>query len=260
VTPSFNQARFIGRTVDSVLSQEGPFELDYRVIDGGSTDGTRAILESYGAQLRWVSEPDQGQVDAINKGLQAATGDVVGWINSDDLLMPEALARVMEAFEATPTVEWVHGRCVIIDEIDRPIRRWVSLYKHYRCQHHSFDNLLTEDYVSQMTAFWRRSVHDEIGYLDPRLNLAFDYDLFLRLARRGAPVYIKEPIACFRWYEASKSGGGFASQAREAAEVATRHGAGANTWIHTRMRGKQAAIVGLYGAMRFARAALRGRA
>jgi glycosyltransferase involved in cell wall biosynthesis len=254
VTPSFNQARFIGRTIDSVLSQEGPFELDYRVIDGGSTDGTRAILESYGQRLRWVSEPDQGQVDAINKGLKAATGDLVGWINSDDLLMPGALARVVAAFEAVPTAEWVHGRCVIIDETDRPIRRWVSLYKHYRCRRHSFENLLTEDYVSQMTAFWRRSAHHEIGYLDPALDLAFDYDLFLRLARRGAPVYIAEPVACFRWYETSKSGGGFALQARQATEVAARHGASASAWILTRTRAKQAAIVSIYRAMGLARA------
>jgi len=231
ITPSFNQARFIRRTIDSVLSQEGPFELDYRVFDGGSTDGTRAILESYGRQLCWVSEPDKGQVDAINKGLKTATGDVVGWINSDDVLMPGALARVVAAFEAVPTAEWVHGRCVIIDEIDRPIRSWVSLYKDYRCRRHSFERLLTENYVSQMTAFWRRGVHQEIGYLDPALDLAFDYDLFLRLARRGAPVYIEEPIACFRWYGTSKSGGGFALQARQATEIAARHGADASAWM-----------------------------
>jgi glycosyltransferase involved in cell wall biosynthesis len=254
VTPSFNQARFIGRTIDSVLLQEGPFELDYRVIDGGSTDGTRAILESYGARLRWVSEPDQGQVDAINKGLKTATGDLVGWINSDDLLMPGALARIVAAFEAVPTTVWVHGRCVIIDEADRSIRRWVSLYKHYRCRHHSFDNLLTEDYVSQMTAFWRRSVHQEIGYLDPALDLSFDYDWFLRLARRGAPVYIEEPVACFRVYETSKSGAGFARQFRQIAEVATRHGASDDAWLQTRMRAKQTAIVIVYRAMRLARA------
>jgi glycosyltransferase involved in cell wall biosynthesis len=255
VTPSFNHARFIGRTIDSVLSQEGPFELDYRVIDGGSTDGTRAILESYGPGLRWVSEPDQGQVDAINKGLKTATGDLVGWINSDDVLMPGALARVAAAFEAEPTAEWVHGRCVIIDEIDRPIRRWASLYKHYRCRHHSFENLLTENYISQMTAFWRRSVHEEIGYLDPDLDLVFDYDLFLRLSRRGAPVYIEEPIACFRWYDTSKSGAGFASQTRQATETAARHGADASAWIRTRTRVKYAAIVSIYRAMRLANAA-----
>ena len=231
ITPSFNQARFIRRTIDSVLSQEGPFELDYRVFDGGSTDGTRAILESYGRQLRWVSEPDEGQVDAINKGLKTATGDVVGWINSDDVLMPGALARVVAAFEAVPTAEWVHGRCVIIDEIDRPTRSWVSLYKDYRCRRHSFERLLTENYVSQMTAFWRRGVHQEIGYLDPAQDLAFDYDLFLRLARRGAPVYIEEPIACFRWYGTSKSGGGFALQARQATEIAARHGADTSAWM-----------------------------
>jgi glycosyltransferase involved in cell wall biosynthesis len=259
VTPSFNQARFIRRTIDSVLSQQGPFELDYRVVDGGSTDGTRAILESYGSRLSWVSEPDEGQIDAINKGLRTATGELVGWINSDDLLMPGALARVVAAFEAVPTVEWVHGRCVIIDVTDRPIRRWVSLYKHYRCRHHSFQNLLTEDYVSQMTAFWRRSVHQEIGYLDPALDLSFDYDWFLRLARRGAPVYLEEPLACFRWYETSKSGAGFPRQFRQIAEVAARHGASDDAWIRTRMHVKQRAIVVIYTAMGLAHSARRRR-
>ena len=109
-----------------------------------------------------------------------------------------------------------------------------------------------------MTAFWRRSVHQEIGYLDPALDLAFDYDLFLRLARRGPPVYIEEPIACFRWYETSKSGAGFAPQARQATEIAARHGASA--WIRARTRAKQAAIVGAYRAMGAARSAWGRRA
>src|SRR4051812_39375084 len=118
VTPSYNQGAFIGRTIDSILSQQGDFELDYRVIDGGSTDGTVEVLRSYGDRLTWISEPDKGQVDAINKGLAAVTGDVIGWINSDDLLLPGALAKVAAAFRAQPETEWVHGRCVIIDEHD----------------------------------------------------------------------------------------------------------------------------------------------
>jgi glycosyltransferase involved in cell wall biosynthesis len=92
VTPSFNHARFLERTIESVLAQRGPFELEYTVRDGASTDGTLAILKRYGGRLQWVSEPDHGQVDAINKGLRAASGDVVGWLNSDDVLLPGALA------------------------------------------------------------------------------------------------------------------------------------------------------------------------
>ena len=128
VTPSYNQAPFIRRTIDSVLSQRGPFELDYVVIDGGSTDGTIEILESYGDRLAWVSERDRGQVDAINRGLRGATGDVVSWLNSDDVLMPGTLARVAAAFTDNRDAEWLHGRCMIIDEHDREVRRWISAY------------------------------------------------------------------------------------------------------------------------------------
>jgi glycosyltransferase involved in cell wall biosynthesis len=217
VTPSFNQAPFIARTIDSVLDQRGDFELDYRVIDGGSTDGTLAILERYGARVRWTSEPDAGQVDAINKGLHAATGDVVGWLNSDDVLLPGALAKIAAAFDANPSAEWVHGRCMIIDEHDREVRRWISLYKHLRARTHTFENFLTENYVCQMTAFWRRAVHDDIGYLDASFRYAFDYDLWLRLAERGA-----------------------------------RHPA-ATAWTRARAHAKNAAIISIYRALAAAR-------
>ena len=253
VTPSFNQGRFIARTIDSVLAQHGDFELDYTVIDGGSTDDTLDILRSYGTRIRWRSERDAGQVDAINKGLRGTTGDVVGWLNSDDVLLPRALERVAAAFAANPRTEWVHGRCLIIDEHDREVRRWITAYKHFRSQRHTFENFLTENYVSQMAAFWRRGVHDEIGFLDPAIKLAFDYDLFLRLAQRGAPVYIEHSLACFRWYETSKSGNGFVAQLRETNEIAAGY-AESKAWTRARARMKKIAIINIYRAMGLARA------
>jgi glycosyltransferase involved in cell wall biosynthesis len=252
VTPSYNQAQFIRRTIDSVLEQRGDFELDYRVVDGGSTDGTLEILKSYGDRLRWQSEPDKGQVDAINKGLRAATGDVVGWLNSDDVLLPDALARVASAFTAHPDREWLHGRCVIIDADDHEVRRWVSAYKDFRSRHHTFENFLTENYISQMTAFWRRSVHADIGYLDPDIRFAFDYDLFVRLAARGEPIYIEDPIACFRWYETSKSGGGFVVQMAETARIGAQHRE-ATAWTRARGWAKKLAIINIYRALAVAR-------
>jgi glycosyltransferase involved in cell wall biosynthesis len=252
VTPSYNQAPFIRRTIDSVLSQRGPFELDYKVIDGGSTDGTIEILQSYGDRLAWVSERDRGQVDAINRGLRAATGEVVGWLNSDDVLMPGALARVAEAFHERPEAEWLHGRCMIIDEHDREVRRWISRYKHYRSQRHTLAAFLTENYISQMTVFWRRELHDTIGYLDPEIRYAFDYDLFLRLAQRSIPIYIEEPLACFRWYATSKSGGGFVVQMTETVEIASRSRA-ANNWTRTLALAKRSAIINIYRALGVAR-------
>lgn len=252
VTPSFNQAQFIRRTIDSILGQTGDFELDYRVIDGGSTDGTIEILESYGDRLRWKSEHDNGQVDAINKGLRETTGDVVGWVNSDDILLPGALARVAAALEAHPEREWVHGYCKIIDRDDREVRRWVSAYKAFRARHHTLENFLTENYVSQMTAFWRRSVHDEIGYVDPTIRFAFDYDLFVRLASRGEPVYLPEPIACFRWYTSSKSGEGYVLQMAETQRIGTQHHE-ATSWTRARAWAKKLAIINIYRALAVAR-------
>lgn len=255
VTPSFNQAQFIQRTIDSVLEQAGNFDLDYFVVDGGSKDGTVDILKSYGDRIRWVSEKDKGQIDAINKGLRAATGDIIGWVNSDDTLLPGALNRVMRALETHPDAEWVHGRCRIIDEHDATVRRWISLYKHYRCLHHSFDNLLTENYISQMTAFWRRTAQDAIGLLDPEFDLAFDYEFFLRLAHRGNPIYIEDEIACFRWYETSKSGAGFKKQVDQATVIASRYGKPSLS-LRARTELKKHAIVNIYRVMGLARSAL----
>src|SRR5262249_27220870 len=146
VTPSFNHARFIERTLCSVLGQDGNFDLEYLVIDGGSTDGTLDILKKYQDRLTWTSEPDDGQSDAINKGLHRATGEVVGWLNSDDVLYPGALERVVAVFRDQPSVEWLHGRCEIIDAEDHVIRRWVSAYKDWCCRHYSYSRLLTENF------------------------------------------------------------------------------------------------------------------
>lgn len=253
ITPSFNQAEFIGRTVQSVLSQRGEFELEYLIVDGGSKDGTLDILERYDdPRLSFRSEPDKGQVDAINKGLRAATGDIVGWVNSDDLLLPGALGEVARAFRQHPEAMWLHGRCEIIDVDDRPVRRWISLYKHLRSRKHSLESLLTENYVSQMTTFWRRSVHEDIGYLDSSLNYAFDYDFWLRLAEQSEPIYLDRRLACFRWYETSKSGAHFEVQFREDADVAERR-AGHRPWVMLRKAAKSFAIVRVYRMMGLAR-------
>ena len=241
-----------------MLDQEGDFDLAYCVLDGGSTDGTLDILRRFEDRLTWTSGPDKGQTDAINKGLRAATGDIVGWVNSDDILMPGALAKVAAAFAANPQAEWVHGRCEIIDINDQPIRRWISRYKHFRARRHSFENLLTENYVSQMTTFWRRNVHNEIGYLDESLKLAFDYEFWLRLAKRGAPVYLGDTIACFRWYETTKSGSSFEAQFGEDYSIASRHAPDR----HLLLLGKRAVnarTVSIYKVMRLFRVVLQGK-
>ena len=253
VTPSLNQAAFVGRTVESVLSQEGDFDLEYLVYDAGSTDGTLDVLRPYAdaGRLRLVVEPDRGQADAVNKGLRAATGEIVGFLNSDDLLYPGALARAVEALRRAPDAVWVHGKCEIVDEQDRPIRRWVTAYKERRCRRYSRRALLVENFVSQMTVFWRRSVHERVGYLDASMRYSFDYEFWLRLAELGDPLYVPEPQAAFRWYRTSKSGSSFTRQFDEDLAAFRRH-APADPLLHAHKRLKSAQIVAAYRLLRLA--------
>ncbi len=249
ITPSLDQGRFIERTLRSVLEQEGDFDLEYLVFDGGSTDGTLEVLRRYDGRLRLVVEPDDGQANAVNKGLRVATGDIVGWLNSDDLLYPGALAHVAAAFTADPDLVWLHGRCEIVDEHDRPIRRWVSAYKDFRCRHYSRRSLLVENYVSQMTVFWRRSAMDRVGTLDESMRYSFDYEYWLRLSAVGDPLYLRDRIAAFRWYATSKSGSSFERQFQEDREAFRRHAPpGALLRAHKRLRTAQ--IVGAYRLLR----------
>ncbi len=253
VTPSLNQVAFIERTVKSVLGQEGGFDLEYLVFDGGSTDGTADVLRRYEGRLRLAVGPDTGQANAINKGLRAASGDVVGWLNSDDLLYPGALARVVAAFAERPGLVWLHGRCEIVDEDDRPIRRWLSAYKDFRCRRYSRRSLLVENYVSQMTVFWRRSAMERVGYLDESMRYSFDYEYWLRLSALADPLYLEHRIAAFRWYEASKSGSSFERQFREDEEAFLRHAPpGALLRAHKRLRTAQ--ILGAYRLLKALRA------
>jgi glycosyltransferase involved in cell wall biosynthesis len=253
ITPSFNQAPFIRQTIDSVLSQQGDFELDYRVVDGGSTDGTLEILKSYGDRLVWTSERDHGQVDAINKGLRLATGDVVSWLNSDDVLLPGALDRIAATFRTHPEAEWVHGRCQIIDEHGHPIRGWIEAYKHHRCLRYTLESFLMENFISQMTVYWRRDAN--IGLLATNLTYAFDYEIELRLAHRGDPVYIPDRIACFRWYETTKSANGYVVQMTETAELGAASPR-ANAYIRWRAHANKAAIIHIYRGLSLGRAVL----
>jgi len=223
ITPSFNHGQFLERTIKSVLEQQGSFELEYIIFDGGSTDTTADILKRYEGRLFYKIERDKGQVDAINKGFQRATGDIVGWVNSDDVLLPGALERVARAFEADAALQWMHGRCDIIDENDRVIRKWISAYKHWCCRRYSYSRLVTVNFISQMTVFWRRTLFEKIGYLDPELKLAFDYDYWLRLGKVAAPKYVQERQAGFRWYRTSKSGANYSAQFSEDYRVAEKH-------------------------------------
>ena len=200
VTPSFGQGRFVERTLYSVLSQDYP-AVEYIVQDGGSTDETPGILHRYDHLLAgWASEPDDGHADALNRGFRRTSGEIMAFLNSDDLLLPGSLAYVAGHFAANPGVDVVYGHRILIDEDDAQIGCWVL-------PRHGDRALALADYVPQETLFWRRSVWDAIGAsIDSRFRYAIDWDLLLRLREVGArTVRLPRFLGAFRVHSAQKS-------------------------------------------------------
>jgi len=198
VTPSFNQARYIGRTLESVASQEG-VALEHVVRDGGSTDGTIALLEAFRPAVRWVSGPDGGQADAVNAGIAATDGEIIGWLNSDDVYLPGALARVARRFAADDRIDVIYGRADHIDADDRvispyPTRPWDLAALRKDC------------YLCQPAVFFRRRVVGRFGPLDATLRYCMDYEFWLRLGQGGARFeYLEERLAGSRLHEETKT-------------------------------------------------------
>lgn len=222
ITPTLNQGHFIERTIRSVLAQEYP-RLEFIVIDGGSTDGTIGILRKYAAKLRWISEPDTGQSDAINKGLRMATGDIVAYLNSDDLYEPEALHRVARYFTDHPDIRWATGKCRIIDEQDREVRKAITLYKNLLLRWYSYSLLLVTNPISQPATFWRRSVLAEVGSFSEREHLVMDYEFWLRIGRMYEPGILNDYLAGFRVYASSKTSSSFLKTFRREMEIARNY-------------------------------------
>jgi glycosyltransferase involved in cell wall biosynthesis len=249
ITPSYNQANFIGQTIKSVLDQKGPFELELIVIDGGSTDGTVDILRGFGQSIKWISEKDAGQADALNKGLSRATGDIIGWVNSDDLYQAGALASVAEVFAAQPAAQWVYGKVRIVDARGMEIRRWITGYKNWAMRRYSYPRLLAENWISQMGVFWRRSAWLAVGPFRTDLHYCMDYNYWLRLGARWPGIFIDKYLAAFRWYPSSKSGAGFGRQFKEELEVATQAAGGKYPLAIFKHRLNFAKIVAAYSMM-----------
>jgi len=199
VTPSFMQGRFLERTMQSVISQNYP-RLSYIVQDGGSEDNSVEIIKAHESRLaRWKSAPDGGQADAIKRGFQDRHEDIMAWLNSDDLLMPGALAFVGDYFAANPAVDAIYGHRVLIDENDDEVGRWVLP------EHHS-EILKWVDYVPQETLFWRRTLWNKVGGIDTSFQFAMDWDLLVRFQQAGARI-VRLPyfLGCFRVHPEQKS-------------------------------------------------------
>lgn len=219
VTPSFEQGEFLERTIRSVVSQGYP-RLRYAVQDGGSRDGSVAILERWAPRLdAWVSARDAGQADAVNRGFAGLDGEVMAWLNSDDLYLPGALRQVGEFFAAHPDVDVVYGNRIVIDADDREIGRWIL-------PGHDEALLAWADYVPQETLFWRRRVWDAVGgRVDVTFRYALDWDLLLRFRAAGA-----------RFAHLPRFLGGFRFHARQKTETMT-HDVGAAEMQRLRVRG-----------------------
>jgi glycosyltransferase involved in cell wall biosynthesis len=218
VTPSFNQAEFIERTLDSVLSQSYP-NLEYIVVDGGSTDGSVEIIRKYEKHLAWwVSEPDRGQAHAINKGLMRATGDWVGWQNSDDVYLPGALKLAAQTMSRQPARGVVAGGLHMIDSSGRLLRELRYVTPTWR-------SMRAEGMViANQSSWWRRELHQAVGLLDESLACSFDYDWFLRLLRHAKAAYIDRALGGLRMHAATKTVTLAAQHAREYQSVIERWG------------------------------------
>lgn len=223
ITPSYNQGKFIEDTINSVLSQEGNFTLELIVIDGGSDDETIEILKKYSDRIKWISEKDNGQADAVNKGLKMATGDIIGWLNSDDLYLENTLNIVSEYFKSYKHCQWLFGKCKIINKDGKDTRSFNTRYKDYHVVRYTHRKLLIENFISQPAVFFRRSLIDETGILNVSYQYAMDYDLWLRFAKNSRPCIINEYLSAFRQHNESKSENSYFKQFREEYTIAKIH-------------------------------------
>lgn len=239
VTPTYNAAEFIERTLVSVLTQAGNFEIEMIVMDGISKDGTQDILAAYEQKIKtwslqiackavtfsWISEKDNGQSDAINKWLQRVTWDIVTYINGDDTYVSGALQKVCDMLSKS-SGERCYGKCKIIDRYDNEIRKPITRYKNTMWKNYSYAKLLSENFISQMTVFRKKNVMDRVGLLDPNEHLCMDYEYWMRLGREGDPLYIDEYIANFRFYRTSKSGSMYPKQFADELRIAKVYAGG----------------------------------
>jgi glycosyltransferase involved in cell wall biosynthesis len=216
ITPSYNQAVFIEETIRSVMDQDHD-DVEHLVMDGGSTDGTVDVLGRY-PHLRWVSEKDHGQSDAINKGFKASTGDVVAWLNSDDLYEPRILGAVARYFQDHPECMVLYGDILFVDKTGRSMIRYGGDTINYQSL------VLCPDIVRQPSFFWRKTLVEQQGGVDESLHLVMDFDFFLRAARHHRFHYLPRTISRFRCYEENKSLSMARRQVKEMVRVYRKNG------------------------------------
>jgi len=222
VIPSYNSERYIRESIDSILGQEYD-NFECIVMDGGSTDSTADILRQYGEKIFWISEKDEGQSNAINKGLKHAKGDIVAYLCSDDVYEPGCFNRIATFFNNNPSFKWVYGKCSIIDENNIITRKPVTCYKNILAKKYRYSTLLVSNYISQPATFWRKSLFDEMGMFNLDHHLSMDYEFSLRIGAKYQPGYIDDYLAQFRWHSAAKTASGFYKSSAEALKITRKY-------------------------------------
>lgn len=226
VLPVFNTVNFIERSIKSVVEQDYP-EFELFIKDGGSEDGTLEIIQRYAKKypkiIKWISNKDRGQSDAINIGLKHINGEILAYLNGDDLYKPGALKKIGNYFLHHPEIMWACGMCDIIDKDDKPIRTWITAYKNFWLKRYSYSMLLVSNYISQMGVFWRRRVYEEIGDMDVNQHYVMDYDYWLRMGQKYKPGVINKYLASFRIVPTTKSSTGFVKQFKDEYKVVSRY-------------------------------------
>ena len=198
ITPSFNQAAYLEGTILSVLGQDFP-GLEYIVVDGGSTDGSLEVIHKYNGQLSWwISEPDSGQAEAINKGLSRTAGEIVAWINSDDLYLSGAVARAVSVMQANPQLAFVYGDAVTIDAAG-------NLLGQLKFDQYALLDLMAFRIICQPAVFMRRSALEKAGLLDASYHYLLDHQLWIRLARQAPFLYLPATMAAARHHPEAKN-------------------------------------------------------
>jgi hypothetical protein len=218
ITPSYNAAPYLGAAIESVLGQDYP-HIEYFVMDGGSTDNTVELLKQYDHRLRWFSGKDAGQADAIARGFAQTHGEIIGWLNADDVLKPGAVRAVVEAFHAHPGAALIYGNADFIDAVGGFIAPCtvVEPYSRSRLIHYG-------DYIIQPAAFFSRHAYEAVGGLDRTLHWAMDWDLWIRLAQEYEIVHIENDLASYRWLGTNKTAEGGLDRLQEVEAVARRYG------------------------------------
>jgi glycosyltransferase involved in cell wall biosynthesis len=198
VTPSFNQGQFIERTLKSVASQSG-VEIEHVVFDGGSTDNTVDILGNFTPPVNWISKKDRGQTDAVNQGIRATDGEIIGWLNSDDIYYPGAIAQVVAFFTTHPDIDVIYGMADHIDINDKS-------FESYPTEPWNYERLHETCFICQPALFFRRRVVEQHGLLDESLNYCMDYEYWLRLGKEGVRFfYLEIKLAGSRLYSDNKT-------------------------------------------------------